>query len=334
MGSNPSSASTTQREVVCADVSSCDATTPDVSAAATLSTDGKEDNNDEEADGGQVVRSRSQEIYLQRKNFTGRKMFAMMRASQDLDMLTEKLAVEGPVEEEEEPVSEAGKPPPEVEEEPLKPEPEVAAPEVVQDQTASAMSLTDDLLSLLNEKRPVSTDGRHNESANSSTASLNRLRHSRSFDSGLPMSPEVRRRLKAISQRSPSELSLFERKRSSTSSMLAALPTSAAPSPGRQSIEDLASSVENLREKLALFPFAARGPKLATGETEEEELDQANLLFIFAFSRSKGLRSESFHPMYVHIHWQDAISSPNLLSAGRLSGGKSNPVRVFSVTDR
>ena len=42
----------------------------------------------------------------------------------------------------------------------------------------------------------------------------------RSFDSGLPMSPEVRRRLKAISQRSPSELSLLERKRSSLTSAL------------------------------------------------------------------------------------------------------------------
>ncbi len=58
LGSNPSSTSTstTQRDVVGVDqTSSCDATTPEVSAA--LSMDGKED-NDEEEKAAEIVRSR------------------------------------------------------------------------------------------------------------------------------------------------------------------------------------------------------------------------------------------------------------------------------------
>ena len=180
-----------------------------------------------------------------------------MRSNQDLEILNEKTIVDNPMEEEDEPVEteqileEIKTLPIKIEiEDDIKPE-------------QNHKSLEDAKLN--QEQRPMSTDGHKNESATSSTNSLNTLRHSRSFDSGLPMSPEVRRRLKAISQRSPSELSLsvFDRKRSSNTT---------TPSPGRQSIEDLASSVENLREKLSLFPFARTG-KLPFGDTEGEEMD-------------------------------------------------------------
>ena len=278
LGSNSSSASTTQRDVVCADAStSCDTTTPDVSAAATLSTEGKDDNKEAEDKGGEIIRSRSQEIYLQRKNFSNRKKFPgipPVRPSPDVaDILSQQLTVDSPmVEEEEEGISQSDQvvqPPfnlPPTQEEKLVQEPQV---ELVKSDSK-----------LFKEGRPLSTEGLKADSANSSTSSLNALRHSRSFDSGLPMSPEVRRRLKAISQRSPSELSLLERKRSSLTSALTGSTTT--PSPGRQSIEDLASSVENLREKLSLFPFTGRPAKLPFGEAgEEEELDLVPQLLNF-----------------------------------------------------
>jgi hypothetical protein len=276
LGSNPSSASTTHREAVNGggDHSSCEATTPDVSAA-TLSTDRK-DETEEERD-QEIVRSRSQEIYLQRKNFVAeRKKFNLMRANQDLEILKEKPVVGNHVEEEDEekadqvkeelkPIVEiASKPINEVKNEVFREENKIVSNKIV-NETSKLESEKVDGNNAEIEDRPSSTDGQKKESASSSTNSLHSLRHSRSFDSGLPMSPEVRRRLKTISQRSPSELSLsvFDKRKSFT----------ATPSPGRQSIEDLASSVENLREKLSLFPFARTG-KQPVGDNDDEELDQ------------------------------------------------------------
>ena len=76
------------------------------------------------------------------------------------------------------------------------------------------------------------------------------IRQSRSFDSGLPpIAPEVNRLLQATSYKSLSS------KSSSVQSVLERRSNSlVTPSPRKQSIEDLASSVENLKEKLLLIP--------------------------------------------------------------------------------
>jgi hypothetical protein len=76
------------------------------------------------------------------------------------------------------------------------------------------------------------------------------IMHSRSFDSGLlPLAPDLNRLLKAASARhlssqSSSIQSIIDRRSSNTTT----------PSPRKQSIENLASSVENLKEKLLLIP--------------------------------------------------------------------------------
>ena len=73
------------------------------------------------------------------------------------------------------------------------------------------------------------------------------FRQSRSFDSGLPnVVPELNKLLKkTTSFRHLSSQSSIGRTRSSNTT---------TPSPRKQSIEDLASSVENLKEKLLLIP--------------------------------------------------------------------------------
>ena len=203
----------------------------------------------------------------------------MLRTNQEFDVLNEKTNAESPMEEEEEGISQSEqngvstdllKLANKVEDKEMTPPPLQPHPiedDIQSTETESIILPPNELKTLvvkpelnksdsklfkdeLKESRPISTEGHNkNDSANSSNTSLHALRHSRSFDSGLPMSPEVRRRLKAISQRSPSEISLLERKRNSLNSALSASTTT--PSPGRQSIEDLASSVENLREKLS-----------------------------------------------------------------------------------
>ena len=77
------------------------------------------------------------------------------------------------------------------------------------------------------------------------------IQQSRSFESGLPpVTPELNRLMKtysstrSLSSKSSSVLSVMDRRSLSITT----------PSPRKQSIEDLASSVENLKEKLMLIP--------------------------------------------------------------------------------
>ena len=79
------------------------------------------------------------------------------------------------------------------------------------------------------------------------------IQQSRSFDSGLPpVTPELNKLIlthssKSLSSKSSSIISILERRVGSSLNIT-------TPSPRKQSIEDLASSVENLKEKLLLIP--------------------------------------------------------------------------------
>lgn len=91
----------------------------------------------------------------------------------------------------------------------------------------------------VNEKKDELSEEQKEEKEFGELVSNFPIRQSRSFDSGLPpLAPELSRLFKTTSAR-------YLSARSSNTT---------TPSPRKQSIEDLASSVENLKEKLLLIP--------------------------------------------------------------------------------